>query len=218
MTRSLLPPIWNDELVLGTDRVVRDALDGVRLGAGDVSVLGITADPLTNTTDDDGIYLGPISWFPYYAEETGNLLYTQDWVTVIGESRVRQALGDRIVPDRIRWSRLLAQNAGKESVIHLIGELLNYTMSVAVGVFDKTRPAKPDWVLRPTLPPSGMDITLAAVDAPSAAEITYLETVIPRYIHRKFADIRIQVVAVQAFGIHTHLEILPQQEAVVGSI
>ena len=222
--RTALPIIWNDEFVHSVDQAFREIND-LALDPQEMK-----ADPVT------GLYLGTVAGMPFYAEQLGLLMWTQDILEVMGEQFARKILGDEIQVKEVtahsfllvgenefllvgeneflltvatqlapigRWAYLLNQAAGKVEALNLIAELIDVGIQAQFGNFDKSRSQtdKSQWLFIPqtqpsTVRPHGVDIVLRIrnTNILNAAQIGYINTVIPRYLRYDILDVRITVI------------------------
>lgn len=209
MLKSLLPFVWITPAVNAFDIAVRKLFNSNELWD-----IGIADDPKQFETNENGLYQGPISLMPYYAEQIGCLLWTPDVIDLFGETYARQILGDRIVNEENlgRYAQILNDLAGKEECIQLIGELQNASISIQVGQFDKTASLtdKSKWLFTEqddTFRPSGVDIILSSSEGGflTQDQVNYLVIVIQRYLPYNLPDVRISVVSLQRtnlFGVN----------------
>ena len=207
LTESQLPLIWNDEVVLAWDHARRLLRTGSRDNPDDprpIWELGSNDNAHTHDTDPEtGLYLGPVSYFPYYAAEYGLLLYTANFLQIWPENIARIALGDRVLSgvNLGRYARILHTQAGTPTVLTTIGEIFGASFNLEVGNFTNLAgvllqtldpvdiPDKDDWRLRvqtnpSTIPPDSADITILATnpDLFTPERLEYFVTVIPRYL------------------------------------
>ncbi|MCY4514146.1 MAG: hypothetical protein OXC69_03260 [Candidatus Tectomicrobia bacterium] len=251
--KSLLPFVWSEEALTAIDQAIRDVMTGTSAGADDYllylngkalrlgerhlsfrtpldGVKGLAEWPALQDSDlITGRYLGPIEFMAYWAEEQGNLLWTNEVLEVMGEDYCRRALGLRIVAGEVTgsYANVMKQLAGRAEAINVIGELANSSMSYLEGRFDKTTPpAVADepatWGFEEapipyTWKPTGLDVLISTTGRVfTGDEITYLTTVIKRYVPYTLVDVRISTVSISEASLHPWMAYFHESHQTIG--